>query len=146
MLYSVNVFEFRNHYPFIYFPTTILPARLRQIRSLHFTFRIGPELDYITGTRSTGGSGGAVAWKKTWEIVAEMSGLRNLQVDLFKLLDTELLEGSQMDQLLLPFMTVKHMDRFIVGIGWTVPNDYYMTDSSKKPFQVVELSEKIAEQ
>lgn len=105
----------------------------------------GGEFDYCAGTRSNGAPSGAVAWRKVWEIVADMSGLRDLQVELIMCRGDDAYDASRTDQLLLPLMAVQPTKRFVVGVWWTLPNDYYLRDLSKQPFQVVEMRERITD-
>ncbi|CAF9927985.1 MAG: hypothetical protein ALECFALPRED_003921 [Alectoria fallacina] len=121
-LYSHNTFEFRDLYSLICFPSTILPTRMNQIRSLKLDCIVG------AGHRNFGRTDvtpqNDVPWKMVWKIIAGMTELRDLRVDLAMLRDSPSLSAEQEIQLLAPLMAVRQAKGFVVNLRWSAQLSY----------------------
>lgn len=116
---------------------------MNAIRSLQFRLSVTDVLRFHIPwpypQRSTGAPGYFAAWEKLWSIVAGMSALRDLQVELVMADRFKEVMGHDEDDLLTPLLDVRHTERFVVVIGWVVIGDYRVRESTGKPFEIVEM-------
>lgn len=104
ILYSSNTFDFRSLAVFTQFPTTILPQRFKNIRSLQIRFSF-LELDHITLEEY---------WGQNLDLFLKMKGLRQLVLTI----EDVLFDREKVDYILKELERARTSGKLMVRIRW----------------------------
>ena len=110
---------------------------MNQIRRLKFDCIVGAGHHNFGRTDVTPQND--VPWKMVWKIIAGMTELRDLRVDLVMLRDSPALSAEQEAQLLAPLMAVRQAKEFVVNLRWTAQLSYDdgAGELGDRPFELV---------
>lgn len=147
LLYSRNIFGFRQTRTVVDLQHTILPQRLHSIRSVHLYFLLqliwyGTDLE---AAEHFSPLDIPFFWESAWKTIAEMKSLQSLCVELTdSRVDNEYPNMNGLVQLLKPMITVR-IPKFVVQFDWPIePDELARLLGSELPFET-QVKEKPAD-
>ena len=133
MLYTYPTFILHDTCTLSLWKNVLVPRRLDMVRSLRlelflFPTMADPEIFNLSKSTASSNHASRLAdemWQKTWNIVADMQGLRKLRVVLNTLTAfcTEFRQAADMEiEMLQPLCRIRRVEDYEVMIGWKPEN------------------------
>jgi hypothetical protein len=112
MLYADNIFHVKHMYTLFDMKSTIMPHRFQSIRYLRLSWWIAYSFQVSREYTDVAQPFQQNFWKRGWETIGQMRGLRSLEVEIFGIK----LQPPFSD-LLGPLCDIKHVPHFVVKLA-----------------------------
>ncbi|KAL2059364.1 hypothetical protein ABVK25_000657 [Lepraria finkii] len=136
-LYTLSTFDFRSFDAFIILSLIALPQTWNSIRKLHLKWHFGYRL--WCGHEDQRLKDDPV-WMKVWEIMAKMTGLTDIQVDLDAYLEDGVLSAGIEAEVFKPLLGVRQAGRFDVRVTWPGRTGREGHEVREEPFRLMRIT------